>query len=329
MCFYSNTEEKRSLVPSFLNSMEKVSIFLTNTHEDIEFIAQHPFYTEIYKIYFEVCFPNASYVKKFDTWENIIENIRLVSLWKLLAKMFSSSGMPNRGGFLFSCFTLLHKQHKICGKKQQNELTLQEKKSNFDDVLLSLLLNTDVLNDAQGENKKINGQRVSRCNQDWDEQVLNEIYKLFMLLADKNIEDIPSFMDIILNIKNDKIIVFCNKVMLFYKNNEEKRSIVTIFLNFMKKVNEFLRNNQTNIKFIAQHPYYVHISEVYRGINFPNRFDIQEVESWKEAIQDTTLMYLWKLLAEGFTGYGVPRKEMFFFFFSCCDAFYETHRINK
>ena len=331
MCFYSNTEEKRSLVPSFLSSMKKVNLFLKNTNEEIKFIAQHSCYSEIYKIYFGFCFPKASCVKKFDTWKNIVENITLVSLWKLLAKIFSGLGMPKRGEFLFSCFALVHKQHEICEKKQKNELSLQDKKLNFDDVFLSLLLNADVLNDTQGKNKIANDQEEGgdRRNEDWDEQVLNEIYELFTLLTDKNIENIPSFMDIILKLPNYKITVFCNQVILFYKNNEEKRSIVTIFLNSMKKVNEFLCNNQTNIKFIAQHPYYVHISEVYRGINFPNRFNIQEVESWKEAIQDTTLMYLWKLLAEGFTGYGVPRKEMFFFFFSCCDAFYETHRINK
>ena len=310
--------------------MEKVNIFLTNTHEDIEFIARHPCYEEIDKVYFGIYFPNASCVKKFDTWENIVENFTLVSLWKLLAKMFPGCGVPKRGEFLFCWFRLSYIQYKICEKRQKNELVLQEKKSNFDNGLLSFLLNIDMLDDIQGKNKITSDPDRGQWNEDWDEKVLNEIYELFTLLADKNIENIPSFMDIILKLPNDRITVFCNKVMLFYVNNREKMSIVTIFLNSMKKVNWFLRdNNEPNIKFIAQHPHYVYISEIYRGVDFPNAWSVKEVESWKNVNQGATSIFLWKLLAKAFAGYGMPSKEVFLFFCVCCDACYEKHKINK
>ena len=327
MCFYSNTEEKRSLISSFLNSMEEVNLFLMNTNEEIEFIARHPCYSEIYKIYFRVCFPSASCVKRFDTWENIVENITLVSLWKLLAKIFPGYGVPKRGEFLFHWFELSHKQHKIYEKNQVNELTLQEKKSNFDSVLLSSSLNIDMLNDVERRNQ-ISHDQGARGSEVWNEKVIDKINALFTLLEDKKIEDIPSFMDIILQLNNDSIDVFCSKVMLFYANNGEKRAIVTIFLNSIKKVNLFLNNNsKKNIEWIAQHSHYLYISEVYRGVDFPNAHDIKAVESWKNIYKNRKLVFLWKVLAKVFSGYGVPSKEMFSFFCSCCDAFYEKNKI--
>ena len=322
MCFYSNTEEKRSLIPSFLNSMEKVNLFLTNNHEDIEFIARHPCYSEIYEVYYGVCFPNASCVKKFDTWENIIENITLVSLWKLLAKMFPCCGMPKKGTFIFHWFELSYKQYKICEKNHKNDFTLQEEKLNFDNAMLLLSLNTDMLSDVQRKNKVINNQSGSkRLEEDWDEKVINKIYELFRLLEDKNIKNIPSFMDIILKLRNDNIIIFCAKMILFYSKAKEKRSIVPIFLNSIKKVNLFLYyNTQKNIESIAQHPYYSYISEVYRGVNFPSSWHVNVVESWKNTM-NTKSIFLWELLVQVFAGYGIPQREMLFFFCSCCDAF--------
>ena len=327
ICFYSNTEEKRSLVPSFLNSMKKVNIFLTNNHENIEFIAQHPYYSDIYKIYFGVYFPSASCVKKIDTWENIVENITLISLWKLLAKMFPGSGVPKKGTFLFDWFTLLDKQHRICEKNKKNEFTLQEKKLNFDNAVESLSFNTDMLNDPKRKNKITNDPKEI-CSEVWNEKIMDTIDELLTLLIGKNIEDIPSFIDVILKITNCQIIVFCNKVMLFYKNNGEKRSIVIIFLNSMEKVTWFIHNkNKKDIKLIAQHPHYVHISEVYRGVNFPDAFDIEKIELWKKMVQDVTSMFLWKLLAQVFVGYGMPSQEIFFFFYSCYDVFYKKNQI--
>ena len=327
MCFYSNTEEKRSLISSFLKSMEEVKLFLMNTNEEIEFIARHPCYSEIYKICFGVCFPSASCVKRFDTWENIVENITLVSLWKLLAKIFPGYGVPKRGTFLFHWFELSHKQHKIYEKNQVNELTLQEKKSNFDRVFLSLSLNIDMLNDVERRNQ-ISHDQGGRGSEVWNEKVIDKINALFTLLEDKKIEDIPLFMDTILQLNNDSIDVFCSKVMLFYANNGEKRAIVTIFLNSIKKVNLFLNNNsKKNIEWIAQHSHYLYISEVYRGVDFPNAHDIKAVGSWKNIYKNRKLVFLWKLLAKVFAGYGVPSEEMFFFFYSCCDAFYEKNQI--
>ena len=325
ICFYSNTELKKSLVPNFFNSMKKVNLFLTNTHEEIKFIARHPCYSEIYEIYFGICFPSASCVKKFDTWENIVENITLVSLWKLLAKMFPGSGMPKRGTFLFDLFTLSHKQHRICTKNQGSELMLQEKEPNFNHMLLSLSLNIGMLNDVQRKNKISNDQE-EQWSDTWDEKIINKIDELFLFLENKNIENIPSFMDVILKLRHNNIIIFCDKMRFFYSQAAEKRSIVLIFLNSIKKVRFFLhQNTEKNIAYIAQHPCYSYISEIYRGVDFPDGFDVQGVDSWQEAVQDITLMFLWKLLEKGFTGYGLPRKEMFFFFFSCCDAFYEKN----
>ena len=321
MHFYSNTEEKKSIVLSFLNSIEKVNLFLMNTNEEIEFIARHPCYAEIYKVYYAVCFPSASCVKKFDTWENVVENITLVLLWKLLAKLFPGCGVPKRGTFLFDWFELSYKQHKICKKEQKNEFTLQEKKLNFDNAMLSLSFNTDMLNAPKIKNKIINNQRKTWI-ENWDEKIINKIHALLMLLENKNIEDIPSFMNIILQLKNNSIIIFCSNMMLFYLNNEEKKSIVTLFLNSMKKVNVFIhKNTKKNIKFIAQHPHYLYIVEVYRGVNFPDACDVKEIESWKEVTQEKTSIFLWKLLAKTCAGYGVPSKEMFLFLCSCCYVF--------
>ena len=337
MYFYSNTEDKRSLFSSFLNSMKKVNLFLRNTNEEIEFIARHPCYSEIYEIYFGVCFPSASCVKKFDTWKNIVENITLVLLWKLLAKMFPGSGVPKKGTFLLHWFTLSHKQHKIFEKKHGSELTLQEKGPNFDNVLLSLLLNTDMLNDSKRKNKISNDQEEKLSedwnegwNKDWSKKIINKVSDLWVLLENKNVEDIPSFMNVMLKLNSNNIIIFCDKIIFFYSKADEKRSIVPIFLNTMKNMRLFLhKNTKKNIEFIAQHPYYSYISEVYRGVNFPDAFDVSKIELWKEVAQDTTSIFLWKLLAKAFVGYGVPSKEMFFFFCSCCDAFYEKNEIPK
>ena len=327
MYFYSNTEDKRSLIPSFLNSIEKVNLFLMNTNEEIEFIARHPCYSKIYEVYFGVGFPSVPCVKKFDTWEKVVKNITLVSLWKLLAEIFPGYGAPKRGTFLLHCCELSYKQHNICEKNQVNELTLQEKKSNCDNVLLALSLNIDTLNKVKRINKISNDAWRKRSDV-WDEKVIDTINTLLTFLAYKNIENIHSFMDIILKLSNYHIGVFCSKVRLFYENSEEKRAIVIIFLNSIEKVGLFLyENNKKNIKFIAQHSQYPYISEVYRGVNFPNLRDVEIVDLWENSNKNKPIIFLWKLLAMAFSGYGMPSKEMFFFFCFCCEAIFKKNKI--
>ena len=194
--FYSTAKETSSIVPIFLDSMDKVYLFLENSYEDIEFIAQHSAYALIVEVYSGVSFPVASCVKEADTWKHLIEgeDASLIVLWTSLVKIFRGRGVPTKEEFLLRGLKLLHDGHDFHEKNKKEELTVQKIKSNNDNALLLPSLNTDILKDVKSKNKVDNDEKwYDLCS----EKSKEKIGELLMFLIKKHIENIALVVDLL------------------------------------------------------------------------------------------------------------------------------------
>ena len=95
-CFYENRPEKWTISSLCLRSKDTIEKLLKYNHEDIKFIARHPFYKNILAIYHWREFPSATMVREVDTWVNIREGITPKWIWNNLSLNSKSSKIPEK-----------------------------------------------------------------------------------------------------------------------------------------------------------------------------------------------------------------------------------------
>ena len=291
-CFYENISQKDSALSNFITNYEKAKKFIRYKNRDIKFIAKHPCYSYLMEIYCKCEFPPVDVVKEVDSWIYLHSGLTLEQLWKNFLKYFKAKGIPKEQLLFFQ--TMYIKGDRNFFKNIENWLS--------------------ILKERRVQKYKVTDDGIH------SKKIDQKLYCLFGILLEKRVADINSFVEVMIELQDDDLLAFCSMVTYFYINCEEKRSIVTLFLNTSEKVKLFIKYNKKDIKYITDHPYYKSIFKIYDGVGFPIIYEVKNVKylfyihmhSFKVGGEFATIPWLWGVLEDTLCGKGLASRHRVF-----------------